>query len=589
MTESNTELKLPVNVSDFKTIRQNGMFYADKTHIIPMVDDYSKGVLIRPQRFGKTLLLSMLHCYYDMLEKENFDRLFQGLYIGSHPTINKNAYQILHLDFLEVNCRDEYECVRSLEGYCKMCCLMFLDRYADFYPEVSLARASDLIQRSYGLLGLDIISRLAERFNFSVMVTVDNYDAPLNHFLADLQYPDNGTGWLMRCYANLVQILRNCFSDVLLTGILPAPLDSFNSIFSEIYDLNSVATFQAATGFTGAELMELCTQAVSSGKVPDVTPAQLCARLQSLFGNYVFGAKEDKVPVTQPFAAVHYLHAAINRGGKVKPSYANQLSCTSLYELSTLPVLLEEQDRACKTVCETISSLGLHGSVFFALADLLHGKPRDNFSNFCTLLHYFGAITPFYVSYDMEKCCLPNETVQQEFFACVQQLLLPQRSMFGNEKLQLQKVCSNICLQGTWREFFYLAAKLYPRASMRHYFAKPQEHLQLFIKSLLLGSSYFRQDIQFTDEDDYRQWLFLPRADMQQDTPAHSYMLICRHSLSPDNAAEEAQRQKDRALLRQYLQNPELQKLCAGTIVHAVLVVFAQDSWQTLEEVQNPS
>ena len=56
----------------------------------------------RPRRFGKSLTLSMFENYYNIKQKDNFEKLFGDLYIGENPTPERNKYLILHLNFAEI-------------------------------------------------------------------------------------------------------------------------------------------------------------------------------------------------------------------------------------------------------------------------------------------------------------------------------------------------------------------------------------------------------------------------------------------------------------------------------------------------------
>ena len=57
---------------------------------------------VRPRRFGKSLFLSMMECYYDLNAKKNFKKLFGDLWIGKNPTENANRFMTLKLDFSKV-------------------------------------------------------------------------------------------------------------------------------------------------------------------------------------------------------------------------------------------------------------------------------------------------------------------------------------------------------------------------------------------------------------------------------------------------------------------------------------------------------
>ena len=85
---------IPYGISDFKDVVTN-YYYIDKTSYIPLIEQTGSFLyLIRPRRFGKTLLISMLHYYYDINCKNDFDKLFGDTYIGKNKTKNANSYLV---------------------------------------------------------------------------------------------------------------------------------------------------------------------------------------------------------------------------------------------------------------------------------------------------------------------------------------------------------------------------------------------------------------------------------------------------------------------------------------------------------------
>ncbi len=74
---NNGNLKIPYGVSDFKTLRKEGLYFVDKSGYIRALELCGRFLFfVRPRRFGKSLFLNMLRCYYDLAEKDNFDALF---------------------------------------------------------------------------------------------------------------------------------------------------------------------------------------------------------------------------------------------------------------------------------------------------------------------------------------------------------------------------------------------------------------------------------------------------------------------------------------------------------------------------------
>jgi len=74
-----TRLKIPVGVSDFEKIRQNGYYYVDKSPLISALlnsESTEVTLITRPRRFGKTMAMSMLASFFDI--RKNNSPLFEG-------------------------------------------------------------------------------------------------------------------------------------------------------------------------------------------------------------------------------------------------------------------------------------------------------------------------------------------------------------------------------------------------------------------------------------------------------------------------------------------------------------------------------
>ena len=81
-------MHFPYGISDFAKIIRSGQFYQDRTDRIPLLEaSGDQLVFIRPRRFGKSLLLSMLEHYYDINRADQFEALFGGLAIGQNPIV----------------------------------------------------------------------------------------------------------------------------------------------------------------------------------------------------------------------------------------------------------------------------------------------------------------------------------------------------------------------------------------------------------------------------------------------------------------------------------------------------------------------
>ena len=63
-------MKFPYGISDFKGLVTEGYFYCDRTDKIPLIENAKSQLFIRSRRFGKSLVLSMLENYYDVVKKD---------------------------------------------------------------------------------------------------------------------------------------------------------------------------------------------------------------------------------------------------------------------------------------------------------------------------------------------------------------------------------------------------------------------------------------------------------------------------------------------------------------------------------------
>lgn len=107
-------MKFGYDVSDFGKIILNGYFYQDRTALIPTLESTGEQLIfIRPRRFGKSLLLSMLSYYYDVNYAEDFETLFGKLAIGKNPTQYHNQYLVMKWDFSLIKSSGDIQCIEQ--------------------------------------------------------------------------------------------------------------------------------------------------------------------------------------------------------------------------------------------------------------------------------------------------------------------------------------------------------------------------------------------------------------------------------------------------------------------------------------------
>jgi hypothetical protein len=127
--------KLPYGISNYRTIALKGYVYVDKTEYIERLERYNAPYIffLRPRRFGKSLFTSVLNCYYDVREKDNFDAYFGGTYIGKNPTELRNRYLMLNFNFSGVDTDTPEGLVKSFGNTTRWSIDMFVKKYGIDY------------------------------------------------------------------------------------------------------------------------------------------------------------------------------------------------------------------------------------------------------------------------------------------------------------------------------------------------------------------------------------------------------------------------------------------------------------------------
>lgn len=137
-TEQLKPKRIPYGKQNWEDVRLSNFYYVDKTHFIPEIEAANEYFFfIRPRRFGKSLLMSMLRQYYDIRKADSFDRLFGDLWIGQHPTPEHNTYLVLYLNFSAFS-GDLEGYKERMDGYCRIQFEGFLRDYASLLPANSL-------------------------------------------------------------------------------------------------------------------------------------------------------------------------------------------------------------------------------------------------------------------------------------------------------------------------------------------------------------------------------------------------------------------------------------------------------------------
>lgn len=184
-----TRLNIPVGISDFEKIRQNGYYYVDKSSLISTLlksESTEVTLVTRPRRFGKTMAMSMLASFFDI--QKNNTLLFDGLAISRQKDLCQNwmnQWPTVFFTFKDVgglNFQDAYGMLTTL--------IAFLFQQYDFlltseqvneYDKTAFRRIVNQeaslteIKTSFFLL----TRMLYAHYGKPVILLMDEYDVPV--------------------------------------------------------------------------------------------------------------------------------------------------------------------------------------------------------------------------------------------------------------------------------------------------------------------------------------------------------------------------------------------------------------------------
>ena len=290
-------MRLPYGKANFAEIRRGAYAYVDKTGFIPALESAEKGrhylVFLRPRRMGKTLLLSMLEHYYDILAVPSFDALFGGLSIASAPTAERGRYVVLRLEMTGMPTDtgvDQLRAVFHSRLHNKL--TKFLDRYRTILPEVVAAFDAGRSTEDPASL-MDRFLQAMGRSPHPLYLFVDEYDNFTNDLIArgDHQtYRDlvHASGFVREFYKTIKEgAARGVLPRIFMTGVSPVTLDDLTSGFNITSNISLHEDFNALAGFTTEDVRHLVTGVLADGGYA-LDPAKVEEDLRLYYNGYLF-------------------------------------------------------------------------------------------------------------------------------------------------------------------------------------------------------------------------------------------------------------------------------------------------------------
>ena len=265
--------KLPLGLQDFRKIIENGFLYVDKTEYLSrIVSQPGAYFLSRPRRFGKSITVATLHELYSGSRE-----LFQGLWIEDKWDWNKK-HPVLRLSLKDVNFEQ-----RGLE-----------EPLAERIQEAASWQGIQLTALSARDRFRELIISLSAQGR--VVVLVDEYDAPILHYLANDLETAYANRELLKGFYSVLKELDTLLELVFLTGVSKFSKTGIFSGLNNLVDLSMHPAFATMLGYTQEELESNFSEGIEAAAVALQLPrAQLLDKMREWYNGYRFHQYAEKV------------------------------------------------------------------------------------------------------------------------------------------------------------------------------------------------------------------------------------------------------------------------------------------------------
>lgn len=417
-------LKLPVGIEFFDEIRTSGYYYIDKTKLIEqLLQNMGKvSLFTRPRRFGKTLNMSMLKCFFEIgADPALFDGLYisdnKGLcntYMGKYPVIFLSLKGVEGLTFEEA------------QGMLKTILRTEANRHYYLKTSTNISKENRKLFENM-LLGhfeelsdsVRLLSQmLSEHYGQKTVILIDEYDVPLDKAF------QNGY------YREMVSLIRGLLGQALktntslqfavLTGCLRI---SKESIFTGLNNFKILsiddARYDEQFGFTDAEVSDLLEDYDLSGHF---------AEIKEWYDGYHFGNAD----IYCPWDVINHVDHLLQ-----EPDV-----CPQAYWINSIGNDLVKRfvDKADKTTRDEIEQLIAGNAIEKSIRlELTYDEIDNSIDNLWSVLFTTGYLTQVGKAVDgVYRLVIPNKEVREVFVFQIQEWF---RQTIVEDAKPMQELC----------------------------------------------------------------------------------------------------------------------------------------------------
>lgn len=574
--------RIPYGMMNFIDVREDDCYYVDKTHYIPLIENANKYFFyIRPRRFGKSLTISMLRHYYNILEADKFEKWYGDLYIGKHPTPERNSYLIIYLNFAVVNAElNSYQ--QSLDAHCNTEFNFFCDVYAQYLPE---GIKEEMNKKKGAIEQLDYLYKECIKTNQQIYLFIDEYDHFTNKILSepscleDYKSETYGTGYLRSFFdtvkAGTDSTIRRCF----VTGVSPVTMDDLTSGFNIGTNYSLSPEFNKMTGFNEEEVRAMLDYYATTCQFHHSTD-ELIEAMKPWYDNYCFAEQSyGSTTMYNSNMVLYFVDNYIRNGGYMP---RNMVEENIRVDYNKLRMLIRK-DKEFAHDASTIQTLVQQG---YVTGELKTGFPAETVAepdNFTSLLFYFGMLTISGTKRGKTLLTIPNQVVREQLYSYLLDTYNEADLRFDN--WEKGKLASAMAYRGDWKAYFDYIAECLHRYSSQRDKQKGEAYVHGFTLAMTAQNRFYRPISEQENQEGYADIFMFPLLDIYKDM-LHSYIIELKYAKGKDSDEKVEQlRQEAITQANRYAASETVQKAIGTTTLHKIIVVYQGMKMVVCEEV----
>ena len=574
--------RIPYGMMNFIDVREDDCYYVDKTHYIPLIENANKYFFyIRPRRFGKSLTISMLRHYYNILEADKFEKWYGDLYIGKHPTPERNSYLIIYLNFAVVNAElNSYQ--QSLDAHCNTEFNFFCDVYAQYLPE---GIKEEMNKKKGAIEQLDYLYKECIKTNQQIYLFIDEYDHFTNKILSepscleDYKSETYGTGYLRSFFdtvkAGTDSTIKRCF----VTGVSPVTMDDLTSGFNIGTNYSLSPEFNEMTGFNEEEVRAMLDYYATTCQFHHSTN-ELIEAMKPWYDNYCFSEKSyGGTTMYNSNMVLYFVDNYIRNGGEMPDKMVEENIRVDYNKLR----MLIRKDKEFAHDASTIQTLVQQG---YITGELKTGFPAETIAepdNFISLLFYFGMLTISGTKRGKTLLTIPNQVVREQLYSYLLDTYNEADLRFDN--WEKGKLASAMAYRGDWKAYFDYIAECLHRYSSQRDKQKGEAYVHGFTLAMTAQNRFYRPISEQENQEGYADIFMFPLLDIYKDM-LHSYIIELKYAKGKDSDEKVEQlRQEAITQANRYAASETVQKAIGTTTLHKIIVVYQGMKMVVCEEV----